>query len=130
MKLVRFMQLFGISAFFGATMQLGSAQEGTVFGPAEPKPAPGMKVYIDPQTGAFLSEPAPGTVPPAASAAERNAFSTSHQGLVEVPSSVPGGGVRLDIQGRFQSPLTAKVGSDGSIELDHGRLDVPSDDKK
>jgi hypothetical protein len=79
----------------------------------------GMIVYIDPSTGAVLSAPAPGAQPLRLTPAERNALSTSHAGLVQVPSSVPGGGVKLDLQGRFQSPFIAVVGADGTATVRH-----------
>ena len=89
-----------------------------------------MKAFVDPQTGALTREPAPGTAPLELSPAEKNAFSTSHEGLVEVPSTVPGGGFKLDLQGRFQSPLTATVGPDGKVTTQHQHADGPSDGKK
>lgn len=41
------------------------------------------------------------------------ALSTSHQGLVEVPA--PGGGVMVDLQGRFRSAVIARVKPDGTV---------------
>ena len=84
-----------------------------------PSGAVGMVVHIDPQTGAVLSGPAPGSVPLFLSAEEQNAFSTSHQGLVEVPAAVPGGGFKLDLQGRFQSPLFVTVQPGGESNIQH-----------
>jgi hypothetical protein len=43
------------------------------------------------------------------------AFSRSSAGLVETRS--PGGGVMVDLQGRFQSPLIATVGTDGQVRF-------------
>src|SRR5450631_1410512 len=58
----------------------------------EPVPVPegasGLRIYIDPQTGAILKEPAPGAVPLQLTPQLQNTLSTSHQGLVEVPNSV------------------------------------------
>lgn len=81
--------------------------------------AAGMVIYIDPQTGAILKEPAPGTVPLQLTPVLQNAFSTSHQGLVEVPSAVPGGGVKVDLQGRFQSPLLVTIDANGKAKMQH-----------
>jgi len=78
-----------------------------------------MKVYIDPQTGAIRPDAAPGTTPLEMGPQERNAFSTSHQGLVQIPGTEPGGGVKLDLQGRFQSPLIGTVGTDGKVKIEH-----------
>jgi hypothetical protein len=79
----------------------------------------GMKVYTDPQTGAIIPEPAPGSenlvLPPQL----QESFSTSSEGLVQVPSPEPGGGVKLDLQGRFQSPLIATFGADGKLRMEH-----------
>ena len=96
-------------------------QTGTGFGvpPGESAADAGMIVYIDPATGAVLSEPAPGTEPLQLSPAARNAMSTSDSGLVQVPSSVPGGGVMVDLRGRFQSPFIAVVGADGKATVRH-----------
>ena len=108
-----------------AVPAFGQAQTGTGTGnPAEmlvetPEAAAGMIVYIDPSTGEVLSGPAPGAQPLQLSPAERNALSTSHQGLVQVPSTVPGGGVKLDLRGRFQSPLIAVVAADGTANVHH-----------
>jgi hypothetical protein len=89
---------------------------------AVPEGASGMIIHIDPQTGEFGRTPAPGTVPLQLSPQERNAFSTSHQGLVEIPSSVPGGGVKLDLQGRFHSPLAVTVDPDGKLKMQRTRV--------
>jgi hypothetical protein len=86
---------------------------------AVPEAASGMIIHIDPQTGQLRKTPAPGTVPLQLNPQERNAFSTSHQGLVQVPSLVPGGGVRLDLQGRFQSPLVVTIDSEGKLKMQH-----------
>ena len=134
--------LLGVAACFAVTAPAFS-EEGSPFSsgetqtgsgtsvpqpPAEkpaavPEGAAGMKVYIDPKTGAILREPAPGTVPLQLTPREQNALSTSHQGLVEVPSSVPGGGVKLDLQGRFQSPLFVTIDANGKVKMQH--LDEP-----
>ena len=66
---------------------------------------PGSWVQVDPQTGKRVPLSARGvTIPP------DPAFSTSHQGLVEKPA--PGGGMMIDLQGRFRSAATARLGTD------------------
>lgn len=117
--------LFGVAACFAMLAQPTFAADGASPEPGPPaapaanaaqsSPAPeaGMKIYVDPRTGAILSEPAPGTAPLELSPAERNAFSTSSEGLVQVPNLVPGGGIKLDLQGRFQSPIVGTAGSGG-----------------
>ena len=94
-----------------ATPQTGDPQ-----GTADQQGASGFRAYVDPETGELIEPPddAPVEEPPAA------AFSTSHEGLVETPSPVPGGGVMVDLKGRFRSPLTATVGADGKVRMQHG----------
>ena len=86
---------------------------------AVPEGASGMTIYIDPETGAFLKEPAPGHEPLQLTPQLQNALSTSDSGLVEVPSPVPGGGVMIDLQGRFQSPLVGTIDANGKVKMQH-----------
>ena len=86
---------------------------------AVPGGTPGMVIYIDPQTGAILKEAAPGSVPLQLSPQLANSLSTSHQGLVETPSPVAGGGVKVDLQGRFQNPLIVTIDADGKVKTHH-----------
>lgn len=82
-----------------------------------------MRVYIDPVTGEFAEPPAGAA--PALSASS----STSHAGLVETRSRVPGGGVTVDLQGRFRSSLVATMGTDGKIAIRHLPCVQDSDDQ-
>lgn len=79
----------------------------------------GMLIHVDPKTGHILKQPAPGTVPLQLTPQMLNTLSTSGKGLVAVPNNVPGGGVRIDLQGRFMSPLFATVGPDGELRIRH-----------
>ena len=83
----------------------------------------GMRVYIDPVTGEFAEPPAGAVAAPSA------ASSTSDAGLVETPSPVPGGGVSVDLQGRFRSPLIATIGTDGKMTMRHLPCVQGSDDQ-
>ena len=79
-----------------------------------PDAAPGRAgqwIHVDPQTGRRVPPPAG-----RAAVAVDPAFSTSHAGLAEQPA--PGGGVMVDLQGRFRSAATATVGADGKANLD------------
>jgi len=78
----------------------------------------GMRVHIDPQTGRFTTNPGAG-IPMQLSPAEVNALSTSHHGLVEALSPRPRGGVFINLQGRFQSPLVATVDETGKVTIRH-----------
>src|SRR5262249_27262184 len=68
----------------------------------------GMRAHVDPGTGAIL----PGPVAPQAPAGLPTAASQTAEGLVGRPA--PAGGVMLDLQGRFLSPITATVAADGA----------------
>ncbi|MCI5141425.1 MAG: hypothetical protein D3909_06810, partial [Candidatus Electrothrix sp. ATG1] len=46
---------------------------------------------------------------------EETAFITSTEGLTEKLSTVKGGGVLLDLEGRFRTPRTATIGADGKV---------------
>jgi hypothetical protein len=58
-----------------------------------------------------------GELDPGAKAAEP-ALSTSAEGLVAEPSPVPGGGMMIDLQGRFQNAATATVDDSGQATVD------------
>lgn len=117
-----------IGALSVAAAMMVSGQAGSQ--PSDPQSPPqrpatssdnpsGIVVYIDPQTGAVRPDPASGTVPLQLTPQDTNAASTSHEGLVETPSPVPGGGVALDLQGRFQSPLIGTIDADGRARVQH-----------
>ena len=92
--------------------------------------APGIKVYVDPSTGKISDTPPPGQQGLTLSPAEQNAFSRSSQGLVEVPNSGPAGGMKVNLQGRFKSPLVATVGPDGKAQIKHAGETASSPDVK
>lgn len=91
------------------------------------KESGGFRVYIDPQTRQFVEPP---TDQPVAPTPPPAAVSTSAEGLVETPNPEPGGGVMMDLKGRFRSPVTATVGPDGKARIQHGPCDPVSDSKK
>lgn len=70
--------------------------------------AAGYVVHIDPETGEFVA-PTQNTVSVELDEWMRNALSTSSEGLKVVPSPVPGGGMMVDLQGRFQNTFVAVV---------------------
>lgn len=74
----------------------------------------GMRVYVDPATGRRLSNPTAEQRANAAALDRGNpAFSTSSEGLREEP--LPGGGVLVHLDGRFQSAVTVRRQADGSL---------------
>ena len=106
----------------GAAAATGQAQPAPAASAPPPAGAPasgGMIIYVDPQTGQFVKEPAPGTVPLQLPPHIQNAFSTSDQGLFLEPSSVPGGGEMINLQGRFRSPLFATTDANGKLKIVH-----------
>jgi len=66
----------------------------------------GSWIHIDPTTGRRVAHPTA-----RAAIAADPAFSTSHEGLIQEPA--PGGGMMLNLQGRFRSATTVTVGADG-----------------
>lgn len=93
-------------------------EEGPPVAAAEvPEAAGGIVVYIDPVTGAILEAPAPGSISLPLTSALREELSTSAAGLEQV--RLPGGGVIVDLQGRFQSPLIATIDASGVIRTQH-----------
>jgi hypothetical protein len=88
------------------------------------KPSPGNSaaasiVYIDPKTRVATTPPPDVKAELQAALAADPAFSTSSDGLKEEPSPVPGGGMMINLQGRFQSAATAATDSHGRIVLRH-----------
>lgn len=107
---------FGLACFAAA---VGVAtQPGLSQGTSKGNP-PGMRIYIDPQTGKLVSTPPPSQEPVPLSPQEVHARSTSSEGLVEVPSDKPGGGVSVNLQGRFQTPLVATIDASGKLKVRH-----------
>ena len=75
---------------------------------------PGLVVHIDPATGQLLPLPDTGSLPALAIPPE-SALSTSAEGLEEMPSPVPGGGVMVRLEGRFQNHITATTDGNGAL---------------
>lgn len=78
--------------------------------PAAPAAAKGQIVYLD-ENGNRV------TPPPGVAKAAAPSLNRSSQGLVQVQSSVPGGGVIVDLQGRFRSYVIATKNPDGTISM-------------
>src|SRR5262249_30566801 len=95
------------------TLALGALLAPLSFACAEDAPtgAAGMRVYRDPATGAFVPPPAA----PAPAATPAGSQPLGARRLVEVPGPSPAGGVTVDLQGAFQSEVTATVDADGHV---------------
>lgn len=77
-----------------------------------------QKVNIDPETGQFVSPPEH-DVAAANQTSEPSALSSSVEKMEEHPSPVPGGGMMIDLRGRFQSPMSATIEGNGNTEIEH-----------
>src|SRR5262245_41476983 len=72
----------------------------------------GRKIFVDPVTGKLVPPPRPAApVPPPL----EDALSTSGEGLREAPGKTRGGGIKIDLQGRFRSTVTATIDVDGKL---------------
>lgn len=95
--------------------------------PAPTVGAAGLTVYKDPVTGRLMPVP-PAELRKLLTEDVRRAASMSHEGLVE--TAAPGGGVMIDLQGRFQNVMWATTGPDGVVTADCDQGDLaaePSD---
>jgi len=75
-----------------------------------PASAKGQMVYLD-ENGNRIAPP------PGAAKAVVPSTNRSSQGLVQAQSSVPGGGVIVDLKGRFRSYVIATKNPDGTISM-------------
>lgn len=89
---------------------IGSAQA------ADQGPRAGMQAHVDPQTGQLVPEPTAPVPPPGLPVVQPPA--------AELPA--PGGGMMIDIRGRFLSSVVATVAPDGSVHLDCVTGDGPA----
>jgi len=100
-------------ASHGVTPASSTPDTSAAAGAPVPGVSAGLRVYKDPQTGEFTDPPA--TLP---TAPVERALNRSHEGLVAVPNTaVPGGGVKLDLQGRFRSHFVATKDAEGNVSV-------------
>lgn len=81
---------------------------------ATPEASAGYVVHID-EAGNIVESGEP-IAPEAMTKDLTDALNQSSAGLVQQASPVPGGGVMVNLQGRFQSGFVATVGADGSLD--------------
>jgi hypothetical protein len=79
----------------------------------------GVMVHLDPQTGKYVNAVAAGAVVLTLSPQDVKAMSTSSDGLQLVAGDLPGSGVIVDLQGRFQSPVVTVIDADGIAHVHH-----------
>ena len=86
--------------------------------------SPGIIIHIDPKTGEIITPPA-GVLPDpdAQPAVAKKPLAE----LRETLSPVPGGGVMINLDERFHTPLSATIDIDGKVRFQHKQ--TSSDDK-
>jgi len=98
--------------------QIRNLQSATGEKTEPPENAPAIIVHIDPQTGRIItppSAPSSGQVPQSPLDTSKKPLPDLHQTL----SPVPGGGVMIQLDERFRTPLTATVDADGKVRFEH-----------
>jgi len=91
-------------------------ESGTVSkGESAPAAGSAMRVYRDPVTGEFSSPP-PEALPPSVLPSDREATSTAP--LPEMQeTAVEGGGMKLDLQGRFRNYMSVTKDAEGNATV-------------
>ncbi|MEE4113191.1 MAG: hypothetical protein V2I40_10280 [Desulfobacteraceae bacterium] len=104
----------------GAPPTMNDVEQAKTGAEAQKQAQTGMaqRATIDPQTGKLVNPPVPGT-PAASESLESSAFSTSTEAMEEMSSPVPGGGVMIDLKGRFKIPVRAIVEGNGNTTVEH-----------
>jgi hypothetical protein len=107
-----------------------SHSQSTLGQPTEPpEKTPAIIVHIDPQTGRIITPPTtplPGQVP-------QSPLDTAKQPLPQLQqtlSPVPGGGVMIQLDERFHTPLTATIDADGKVRFEHKPAVSGTNDKE
>lgn len=72
------------------------------------------RVYIDPQTREFVAPPV-FVEPDHVTYNAQDPLNYSSEGLVEQPSPIEGGGIMVDLQGRFRNTSVATINADGTV---------------
>jgi hypothetical protein len=83
-----------------------------------------QKANVDPETGEWVS-PSEHDGPVDAEPVEASALNRSAEKMEEKPSPAPGGGMMIDLKGRFRSPIAATIESNGKTKIEH-----PANEKK
>ncbi len=71
-----------------------------------------------PGTSGFIATTGDPDAPGAAAGLDDGSFDSSGEGLVSEPSPVPGGGVMVDLKGRFRNTATATLADSDSVVVD------------
>jgi len=95
-----------------------AARQHARMGLAPPGTTIAQRATIDPETGEFVSPPEHET-PAASESIQPFAFSIHAETMQEESSPVPGGGVMIDLKGRFKSPVRATIEASGKTTIEH-----------
>ena len=95
-----------------------SAPQAPANPPAVPAASAAQKAAIDPDSGELVSGPA-AQDDNRPQAMRQSTAPAATETLNEQPSPVPGGGVMIDLQGRFRSPVSATVAGDRSTPAEN-----------
>jgi len=88
-----------------------------------------MVVHIDPKTGEIITPPASAL----SGQGPRQPVDASKKPpaeLRETLSPVPGGGVMIPLDGRFDTPLSATIDTDGKVRFEHKQSMSGSNDER
>jgi len=118
-----FLKCITVAAFFVAGITLQSCSNPSTDSGQTSSQAngvttsPGLKAYKDPVTGKFGPPPAgvQSSLPASALSNQKSAVSV----MKEVPSPVIGGGMMIDLKGRFRKDLMATKDANGKITITH-----------
>jgi hypothetical protein len=84
-----------------------------------PQSGAGFVVHIDPITGQILPKPPIPSSGQELDLQQRQSLPAQTPQVLEVPSEVPGGGVKVNLNRQFHIPLVATIDTDGKITLEH-----------
>lgn len=93
--------------------------------PDTPGTPPAQKAYVDADSGDLIPHPKNGASAEN-SALQPHTLGAATETMEEQPSPVPGGGVMIELKGRFQSPVRATVETNGKTIIEHpasGRME-------
>jgi hypothetical protein len=112
--------IFSVLSVVTAAGWCGENGPGPMTTPQAPHISAGFKAYVDPVTGGRVTGegvPRPDDAMPPLELDATHA--TSARGLREIVSPEPGGGVSVDLEGRFRIPLEATATPDARPSIRH-----------
>ena len=112
MARTRWLTLAAIGAVLVAGLAATRAEEETA--PTASAPT-GMVIHRDPVTGKLGMPP-----PEAATPSPRETVQAPSVDVPETPGTTSAGGVKVDLQQRFQMQMRATVGPDGKLRMECG----------